>query len=78
MQEGDCRGCYEHKYYKDLTVDHIIPRSKGGTDHINNLQRLCGHCNSTKGDRSQEYLYERLEERKKQRKERLDKLHAIV
>ncbi|MXX47440.1 MAG: HNH endonuclease [Chloroflexi bacterium] len=38
----------------NLTVDHIIARSTGGDDHIDNLQPLCGHCNSVKGDRSME------------------------
>ena len=33
-----------------------------GTDHIQNLQLLCGHCNSVKGDRPQEYLVARLRE----------------
>jgi HNH endonuclease len=31
------------------TVDHIIPRSMGGTDDEINLQCLCGACNSAKG-----------------------------
>lgn len=28
--------------------------------HIENLQLLCAHCNSTKGDRPMEYLRARL------------------
>ncbi|MDE0440198.1 MAG: DNA methyltransferase [bacterium] len=50
QQQGDCRGCGEHFPFKNLTVDHVVPQSKGGTDHIDNLQLLCGWCNSTKGD----------------------------
>ena len=56
-QGGDCKGCGEHQKNKgNLEVDHIIAKSKGGTDHIDNLQLLCGHCNRKKGNRSMEYL----------------------
>ena len=61
-QEGDCNGCQEHFKIRNLTVDHIRPQSKGGTDHPNNLQLLCQACNSTKGKGTQEELDSRLKE----------------
>ena len=39
------------------------PRSKGGADDLDNLQLLCGACNSTKGNRMQEYLIQALVKR---------------
>jgi hypothetical protein len=31
-----------------LTLDHIIPRSRGGTKHPSNIQLLCTRCNQVK------------------------------
>lgn len=37
-----------------LTCDHIYPRSKGGLDHIDNVQMLCTICNTNKGSKENE------------------------
>jgi diadenosine tetraphosphate (Ap4A) HIT family hydrolase len=34
-----------------LEVDHIVPRNKGGSDDLSNLQSLCYKCNAMKRDR---------------------------
>jgi len=47
-----CIYCGSHER---LTVDHMIPLSRGGPDHPDNAVMVCAHCNSSKGDRR---LYE--------------------
>ena len=62
QQEGVCNGCRGDFPFKLYEVDHMVPQSKGGTDHLDNLQLLCSHCNRIKGHRPQEYLVARLQE----------------
>ena len=62
QQEGRCAGCRMDFPFKIFEVDHLIPQSRGGADHLDNLQLLCSHCNRIKGDREQSYLMARLKE----------------
>lgn len=46
--EGKCQKCGK---IEGITIDHIKPLSKGGTNHIDNLQPLCRSCNCKKSNR---------------------------
>ncbi len=59
-QEGLCGGCEVAFPFRNFTIDHVVPRAKGGTDHLDNLQVLCGVCNSVKGRGTQAELRARL------------------
>ena len=62
LQEGKCNGCQILLPIRNLTIDHIIPRIADGTDDIDNLQLLCGACNSTKGTGTQQQLIAKLKD----------------
>ncbi|MDR1102639.1 MAG: HNH endonuclease [Tannerella sp.] len=55
-QNGLCNGCKTQFEIRNLEIDHIIPKSKGGGDYYENYQLLCSSCNRMKGDRPMEYL----------------------
>ena len=64
-QKGKCNGCgAQFPEPRHFHVDHIYPKSKGGAMVLENLQLLCGSCNSIKGDRPMEYLNDVLKRRK--------------
>ncbi len=45
-----CQYC--GKRSKSLTIDHVIPRTRGGTSSWENLVACCETCNNKKGNRT--------------------------
>jgi 5-methylcytosine-specific restriction endonuclease McrA len=49
VQQGvSCAKCQSKD---NLEIDHIVPRSIGGTNQIKNLQILCSFCNKSKNNK---------------------------
>lgn len=47
-----CRYCGIALAFTEVTIDHVMPRSRGGSDKPANLAVCCRRCNSSKGDRT--------------------------
>ena len=48
--QGRCHYCGCELTWKEKTVDHVIPRSKGGSNRTWNLVISCFPCNQRKAD----------------------------
>jgi 5-methylcytosine-specific restriction endonuclease McrA len=49
-----CQYCGRRPPLRDLNIDHIVPRSRGGADSWDNLVTACRSCNLRKGSRTPE------------------------
>jgi len=47
-----CQYCFAKLDWVSITVDHVVPRCKGGTTSWKNCVASCKRCNSQKGHRS--------------------------
>ena len=81
-QQGELQGYEVREYLLDkwgrkcaycgeknvpLEVEHIIPRSRGGTDRVSNLTIACRKCNLKKGDKTaEEFGYPTIQKQAKQ------------
>ena len=61
-QDGRCKGPCERTLDMDLfEIDHVVPRSRGGSDTDGNLQLLCPPCNRRKGSKTMARFLELME-----------------
>ena len=51
---GTCQYCGVSFDFKELTYDHVVPRSRGGQTEWTNVVTCCGVCNLRKGGRTPE------------------------
>jgi len=49
--EYRCQYCNTVHHLNDLTIDHVVPRSKGGKTDWDNCVIACKQCNNTKGSK---------------------------
>src|SRR3974377_2101443 len=49
-----CQYCHKTLPSNELTLDHVIPRSRNGETSWENLVACCHHCNNRKGNRTPE------------------------
>ena len=47
-----CQYCGQRFRYDELTLDHVVPRCKGGQTTFANCVSACKKCNGDKGDKS--------------------------
>jgi 5-methylcytosine-specific restriction endonuclease McrA len=47
-----CQYCHRQLRSEDLTIDHVLPRSRGGTSTWENCVLACLACNKRKADRT--------------------------
>ena len=48
LSKGKCHYCGAEGLPKDLTMDHIVPISRGGKSTRGNVVPCCKNCNNTK------------------------------
>ena len=53
-----CQGARDTDVKASLIVEHVMPRSRGGSDDLRNLVLACNSCNTRKLDRDAETLFQ--------------------
>jgi 5-methylcytosine-specific restriction endonuclease McrA len=48
--QGCCWLCGRAVTLEDMTLDHVVPKSKGGKANVENLKAACFECNNKRGN----------------------------
>lgn len=74
--KNECQYCGKHISGKDATLDHIVPKSKGGPTDFLNLVACCQKCNNKKANK---YLSQtQMKLRKKPKIPRITELYGFT
>lgn len=50
----ECHYCHDPLTDDNRTLDHVLPKSQGGMNHVDNLVLACASCNLSKSNRTPE------------------------
>lgn len=53
-QDKKCYYCYKSILFDEISVDHKLPKSKGGKNSMENYAVCCFNCNNDKADMTEE------------------------
>lgn len=52
--KSTCQYCNKHLTNREITIDHVVPRSQGGGNSFTNCVVSCSRCNGKKSNRTPE------------------------
>ena len=55
--DAHCYYCHTLMSLWEMSIDHLIPKSKGGTNHVSNLVPCCKPCNGKKANKLNAKIY---------------------
>lgn len=56
----ECHYCGTHLTFETITLDHVVPLSKGGAMGIRNIVAACLKCNQRRGNVSYRWFVKRI------------------
>lgn len=63
--QAPCVHCGRELIFTMLTLDHVVPRSQGGTYTLENVRLACFDCNQERGDEDFETFNKRKQNQRK-------------